>query len=318
MTLAEIAMLFAWAGAACGPVVALLAWRRLGSAGRRTAGARVLLGFFALAYGLGVWAFLIEPRTLAVRHVSVESEAWRGPPLRIGVVSDTHVDAPHVTPERVRRLMARMAGERPDVVVFVGDYVGGHAPAAARDDVARTGIAEGIAAFGTIHAPLGRYAVLGNHDWWYGGREVEALLWRAGVPVLENYAQRVERPGGAFWIAGLADYASLRAQPSAAAALAAVSAHEPVVVLSHWPDAFKQVPARAALTIAAHSHCGQVNLPLLGRPITPSPGSARWPCGLYEEDGRKLLVTGGVGVSILPVRFRAPPEIVIVTLSEHP
>lgn len=318
MTLAEIAMLLAWAGAACGPVVALLAWRRLGSAGRRTAGARVLLGLFVLAYGLGVWAVLIEPRTLAVRRVSLQSETWRGPPLRIGVVSDTHVDAPHVTAERVRRLMARLAGEQPDVVVFVGDYVGGHKPAAARSDEARAEIAEGIAAFGTIHAPLGRYAVLGNHDWWYGGLAVESLLWRAGVPVLENYAQRVERPGGAFWIAGLADYASTRAEPSAAAALAAVPAHEPVIVLTHWPDAFEQVPRRAALTIAAHSHCGQVNLPLLGRPITPSPGSARWPCGLYDEGGRKLLVTGGVGVSILPVRFRAPPEIVVVTLSGPP
>lgn len=258
MTLAEAAMLLAWTGAIVGPAAALLAWRRLRPEGRRRLGPRMLLAIFVVVYGLGVWAFLVEPRTLAVRRVSVASEAWRGPPLRIGVVSDTHVDAPHMTPERVRRLMGRLAAERPDLVLFVGDYVGGHAPAAARGSVAPAAIAEGIAALGTIHAPLGRYAVLGNHDWWYDGRTVEAQLWRAGVPVLENYAQRIARPGGAFWIAGLADYASARAQPSAEAALAAVPAGEPVIVLTHWPDAFAEVPPRVALTIAGHSHCGQV------------------------------------------------------------
>jgi predicted MPP superfamily phosphohydrolase len=69
-----------------------------------------------------------------------------------------------------------------------------------------------------------------------------------------------------------------------------------------------------ALTLAAHSHCGQVNLPVFGRLLHASTGSARYPCGLYDVGGRKLFVTGGVGTSIVPVRFNAPPEIVILTL----
>jgi len=73
-------------------------------------------------------------------------------------------------------------------------------------------------------------------------------------------------------------------------------------------------PDRVALTLAGHSHCGQVNLPFFGRLLLASPGSEKWPCGLYEERGRKLYVTGGVGVSILPVRFNQPPEIVVITL----
>lgn len=305
-------MALIWAGTALGPIAAWWLWRR------RTRPSRSAAALLAAFYALGIWAFLIEPRTLAVRHVEVASDAWRGTPIRIGVISDTHVGAPQMSPARVRRLMGRMAAERPDLVVFVGDYVGGHAPVGARSERARTEIAEGIAALGTVPAPLGRWAVLGNHDWWYDGPAVEAQLWRAGVPVMENDAQRVARTGGAFWIAGLADYASTRAQPSAQAALAAVPADEPVIVLSHWPDAFEQVPSRVALTLAGHSHCGQVNLPIVGRPVLPSPGSARWPCGLYDVGGRKLFVTGGVGVSILPVRFRAPPEIIIVTLSGRP
>ena len=74
------------------------------------------------------------------------------------------------------------------------------------------------------------------------------------------------------------------------------------------------VPASVALTLAGHSHCGQVNLPVVGRLVHASRGSKRWPCGSYDEAGRKLYVTGGVGVSILPVRFRARPEIAVVTL----
>lgn len=306
-------MYLAWAGALLGPIAAWRAWIRLG---RKRPRLRIVgLALFALLYGLGVWAFLIEPEILVVRRVTIESPAWRGPPLRIGVLADTHVGAPHVDDRRVVRVAARMTREDPDVIVLVGDYVGGQLAAGARSADDKAEIARGVAALSGAQARFGRFAVLGNHDWWYDGREIEAQLWKAKTPVLENYAQRIDRPEGAFWIAGLADFASLRAQPSAHDALAAVPAGEPVIVLTHWPDAFPQVPRGVALTIAAHSHCGQVDLPFIGRPITPSPGAARWPCGRYDVDGKILYVTGGLGVSILPVRFRAPPEIVIVTLS---
>lgn len=302
----------AWLGALLGPFLGWRLWRM------RSRRARSTLALLTIFYGLGVWAFLVEPRLLVVRHVAVTSERWRGPPLRIGVVSDTHVDGRHVSARRVTRIMARLSRERPDLVVFLGDYAGGHQPAGVRSTADRAEIQAGVAALGQARAPLGRIAVLGNHDWWYDGPAVEAGLRRAGMSVLENDAVQVTRPEGAFWVAGLADVFATRGGPSAASALRNVPPGAPVIILTHWPDPFAQVPARAALTIAGHSHCGQVNLPLIGRPILPSPGSARWPCGLYREGGRALLVTGGVGESILPVRFRAPPEIVIVTLSGRP
>jgi uncharacterized protein len=310
-----VVMLIAWFAAILGPVVGVLIWRRLR---RRPWRAATLLLLPTLAYGLGVWAFLVEPQLLVVRHVAIASSAWRGPPLRIGVVSDTHVGEAHVTPQRVRRTMARLSAERPDLVVFLGDYAGGHLPAAVRSTEQREAIQDGVAALAEVKAPLGRVAMLGNHDWWYDGSAIEAGLRRAGVPTLENAALRIARPAGDFWIAGLADLHSDRAKPSPDLALRDVPAEAPVIVLTHWPDPFAQVPDRVALTLAGHSHCGQVNLPLVGRPILPSPGSARWPCGLYAEGSRQLYVTGGVGVSILPVRFRAPPEIVIVTVSARP
>ncbi|WP_293382248.1 metallophosphoesterase [Phenylobacterium sp. SCN 70-31] len=303
---------FACILAATGPLAAWWLWRR------GAAITRAVVGLLALAYLLGVWAVLIEPQTLSVREVAVESPAWRGAPVRIGVLSDVHVGPDHMPPDRVRRIVTRLNRERPDVIVFLGDYVGGHAPAAQRSEPDRAEVMKGVAALGEARAPLGRYAVLGNHDWWFGGLLVEAALTRAGAPVLENRAVRIDRPGGSFWIAGLADMESARASPSAAAALREIPDGEPAIVLTHWPDTFPGIPDRIALTLAGHSHCGQVNLPFVGRPVLPSPGSARWPCGVYREGERQLYVTGGVGTSILPVRFRAPPEIVIVTLSAAP
>jgi len=306
-------LVLAWISAVLGPVVCVFLIRRL-LRSRRIFLAAGLGVIAALGWGLGVQAFFIEPATLTVRHVTVESATWRGPPLRIGVISDTHVAAPHTDVARIERLVARMNGQRPDVVVLLGDYAGGHEPAAMRARPEQSEILRGVEAFRGLSAPLGVHGVLGNHDSWYDDAAISAALTRAGVTVLDNRAERISRPGGAFWLAGLADMHSPREPPLVSATLRQVADDAPVVVLTHWPDPFVEVPDRVALTLAGHTHCGQVKLPVLGRLVHASRMSKRWACGLYDEGGRKLFVTGGVGVSILPVRFRAPPEIVIVTL----
>jgi predicted MPP superfamily phosphohydrolase len=311
----DIAVWLAWFGALAWP--ALLAfglWRGL-KAGRGPGWmAWSVIGIVTIAWALGIRAFLWEPATLEVRRVEVTSRSWSGTPLRIGVISDTHTDGPHVGISRLESIIARMNAERPDVVVLLGDFVGGHGQASERGAGERREIAEGLAAFSKLKAPLGVWSVLGNHDWWYDGAAVESGLVTAGVQVLENSRARIPREGGAFWIGGLADYESRRAQPSYTDTLNGIAPDEPVIVMSHWPDPFAVAPERVALTLAGHSHCGQVNLPVVGRPIAVSPGAERWPCGLYEDRGGWLYVSGGVGTSVLPVRFGKPPEIAVLTL----
>jgi len=97
-------------------------------------------------------------------------------------------------------------------------------------------------------------------------------------------------------------------------ALARVPAGEPIVLLTHNPDVFPDVTARVALTLAGHTHGGQVAVPILGRPVVPSRYGQRYAHGLVVEDGRALFVSSGIGTSLLPVRFGVPPEIAIVTL----
>jgi predicted MPP superfamily phosphohydrolase len=285
---------------------------------RRTgATAKILLVLIALGWALGVWAFLIEPETLAVRRIAVQSEPWSGEPVRIGVISDTHVSSPHMDAARMRAIVQRMNALRPDIVVLLGDYVGSHEPSDARDVAERAEILAGVEAFRGLKAPLGVYGVLGNHDWWYGGRAIESAMQRAGVTMLVNSSVPVMRAGRRFHVAGVESLSSTRQRPWILIALDDVPPEEPVILLMHEPDSFAQVPNGVALSLAGHSHCGQVRLPLVGAIVLPSPGSRRWPCGLYD-DGRKLYVTGGVGTSVLPVRFGARPEIALLTLTAAP
>jgi predicted MPP superfamily phosphohydrolase len=88
-------------------------------------------------------------------------------------------------------------------------------------------------------------------------------------------------------------------------------------VLTHNPDVFPEIPDRISLTLAGHTHGGQVNLPIIGRLVVPSQFGQRYAYGLVEENGRKLFVTSGIGTSILPVRFRVPPEVALLTLVGH-
>jgi predicted MPP superfamily phosphohydrolase len=271
----------------------------------------------AIPWALGVWAVFIEPETLSVRQVTIESETWTGPPLRLGLISDTHVGAPHMDVARLRRIIARMNDQHPDAVLLLGDYAGGHLEADQRSAGDRDAVLAGVGVFRDLKSPLGTWAVLGNHDSWFDEAALSRGLEAAGVQVLQNRSVRVARPGGNFTLAGVADMRSRLLKTSVADALAEAPDDRPVILMSHWPDPFAEVPRRVALTVAGHSHCGQIDLPLIGRPFSSSPGAALWPCGAYRVYGRDLYVTGGLGTSVVPMRIGAPPEIVILTLKSR-
>jgi predicted MPP superfamily phosphohydrolase len=308
-------MMFAWAAAVLWPLLLGYGfWRALKRARGPGWIGWTAIGVVTLFWIVGIRAFIWEPETLEIRRVEVASRTWTGPALRIGVISDTHTDGPHVGVPRLLSIIEQMNAERPDIVLLLGDFVDGSSPMDQRSEGERREIAAGLAAFSQLKAPLGVWAVLGNHDWWYDAGTVEQGLIAAGVQVLQNQRARIPRNGGVFWLGGLADYTSTRAQPSYIETLGELPANEPAIVMAHWPDVFATAPERVALTLAGHSHCGQINLPALGRIVAVSEGSRRWPCGLYEDHGTWLYVSGGVGTSVIPARFNQPPEIAVVTL----
>lgn len=303
-------------GAPLWPLIVWLVWRdaRRRRGGRWSLLRKGLTGLLTFLWAVCVWSFFIEPETLVVRHVTVRSAAWHGAPLRIGMISDTHAGGPHASTERLARVVARMNVEHPDLVVLLGDYVGGHGVAGRRTAAQNEEIRRGVGVFRKLVAPQGVVAVWGNHDWWYGGDRVAGYFRETGIPLIENAAIPVVQDGRTYWVAGLAEKVSRRQRPSFDRALADVPAGADVIAIAHRPDVFFATPLRVAVTLAGHTHCGQVNFPVFGRPFLPGRGSERWPCGAYVEGGRQLYVTGGVGVSVLPARLNAPPEIVIVTL----
>jgi len=257
---------------------------------------------------VAAWAFGIEPGLLVVRHVRMELPAWRND-VRVAVLSDLHVGSPHVGIDKLRRIVKETNAENPALVVLLGDYVIGGP--GGRGGVRGGGFVEpeAIAAeLKNLHAPLGVFAVLGNHDWWYNGDRIGQAFRDAGIAVLENQAVHV---GNAFWLGGIADFWTR--EPDIAGTLEQVDNGDPVVLITHNPDIFPGVPERVSLLLAGHTHGGQVHLPVVGTLITTS--KLGYNAGDFFEHGHHLFVTTGIGTSIVPVRFGVPPEIVMMTLS---
>ena len=143
---------------------------------------------------------------------------------------------------------------------------------------------------------------------------VHKALASINVPVYENRATRFEKDGQGFWLAGLADQIGPRiGLDDLPGTLAQVTDEAPVILMAHEPDVFPEVPDRVAVTLSGHTHGGQIRL--FGySPVVPSRFRNRYAYGHVVEDGRNLIVSGGLGCSITPVRFGSPPEIVIVEL----
>jgi uncharacterized protein len=266
------------------------------------AGAAVLAG--------AAWTTLVEPRRLRLRRVAVDVPDWPAglAGLKIALVSDLHAGAPTVDERRVERVVAATNRARPDLVALLGDYI--DPEVALGESVEPEPVAERL---GALEAPLGVFAVLGNHDWLNEGERVRRALREQRIDVLENDAASVDLAGQVLRIVGLAD-ASERI-PDVSTPFSLVPPGAPLLVLSHNPDLFPLLPERPSLTVAGHTHGGQVNLPLVRDRVTPSAHGARFAGGLFRDGPRVMYVSRGIGTSTLPVRFRAAPEVVLLTLA---
>jgi predicted MPP superfamily phosphohydrolase len=268
-----------------------------------------LAGLICLAVALTTWAFVIEPSRLVLHETRITLP--HGPTvlkgLRVAVISDLHAGSPYITLGKIHQIVQKTNAARPDLILLPGDFIEGVF-------VGRIVEPEAIAAvLAGLRAPLGVFATLGNHDWWFNGPRVRKALEHAGIKDLENEAVRVDRDGEAIWIAGIGD--KWTGSPDIAATLARIEEGAAVIAFTHNPDIFPSIPARVALTIAGHTHGGQVVLPIIGRPIVPSEFGQRYAVGHIVESARHLFVSSGVGTSILPVRFGVPPEISLLTIN---
>jgi predicted MPP superfamily phosphohydrolase len=262
-------------------------------------------------------AFAIEPGfSLVVKEWAVRHGAWprNAAPLRIGVMTDLHAVEPWMPARRIGAIVERLNRYKPDIIVLLGDYVNA---LRLRFHTSLVPVGEWMAPLKELHAPLGVYAVLGNHDWWSGEAPlIRRSFEKAQIHVLENAAFRLRRGQDRFWIAGLGDQLAFRTRGAddLEGTLRQLDDDSPALLLAHEPYIFSEVPSRITLTLAGHTHGGQVYVPFVGRPAIPAQFKD-YAYGHVEEGGRHMIVSSGLGLSNMPVRFLVPPEIVLVTLS---
>jgi uncharacterized protein len=264
-----------------------------------------------------VYAGAVEPQGLIVTRYAPALAAWpRGQTLTITVIADLHAGGPDMQLPHVREVVDRANALNSDLIVLLGDFIAWY-----KFPYQRVPDLQWAAELKRLQAPLGTWAILGNHDWWHDLHGVRSALAGAKIPVLENDAVRLGASGRKFWLAGLGDqlaYPLGRGRFLGADDLpwtmTKVTGHEPVVLLAHEPDIFPHVPARVALTLAGHTHGGQVRVPLIWPLFVPSKYGARYAYGHVVERDRHLIVSGGLGTSIIPARLGVPPEIVHITL----
>ncbi len=262
----------------------------------------------AIAVVAGVLALLAAAgyreatRVPVVVRYDVAVPGWPAgqPPVRIVQVSDTHAGLPDMPLARLRAVVAQVNALRPDLIVLTGDYQGekiGVHETGNLDDVVRP--------FAALRSRLGTFAVRGNHDNRYWS---PVVLPRYRLTYLQNgWAD-----AGPLIVAGLDDLTAGR--PDVAAALAGIPPGKPVIMLMHEADSFPQVPASVALTLAGHTHGGQIALGALPVPWIASRFGRAHRRGLFVAGGRRLIVSSGIGTTGLPLRLGVPPEIVLVTL----
>jgi predicted MPP superfamily phosphohydrolase len=246
---------------------------------------------------------------LVIREVDHVSHAYYGRPIKIALITDIHINSPSVPPERVKDLVDRVNKYMPDLVIMPGDFIAGHISRAEHSAAFKAGIETGIKHLSALQAPA--VATIGNHDAWYDAVAVTDMLERAGVSVLENQSMVF----GSLCLVGLADVQTSRPDKSAYVGCAVDASP---LVLTHSPDAWPEFRRDTVLALAGHTHGGQINLPFIGRRVNSVNLAVEHSYGFSRVSGVDMFVSAGVGTSILPARFRAPPEIVLITLQAAP
>ena len=273
---------------------------------------RALALLISLIIACTIWGFLIEPNRLIVRYETIQIETWPAElnGLRVAVIGDIHTGGPFIDDNKLARIVELTNQQQPDLVVLLGDYMSPNSWHSHRVEPDIT-----AAHLQSLHAPLGVFAVLGNHDWWYNGERVRRALEERGIKVLENDVVEIKWRANSFWLAGLSD---LWTRPQhIEQTLAKIPAGAPTIALTHNPNIFPRLPSGVPLLLAAHTHGGQINLPLIDTPVVTS-SLGKYAAGHVFENGHHMFITTGIGTSILPIRFRVTPEIVVLTMNRTP
>lgn len=266
--------------------------------------------FILLSLCFFIWSTAIEPRFLKVHHETFE---WPYESLTIGFISDLHAGSPYINLEYLDHLVQTMNLQKPDLILMGGDFaineVLGGKPIEFSEVTKR---------LKKMNPPLGLYTVLGNHDWWNNGEKHAKTLRENGINVLENESIFLTYHSESIQIIGIGD--AMTNHDDLKKAFPFSNAHDshsiPKVLFMHDPAALLKLEPEQTfqLALAGHMHGGQIHFPFIGALYIPGKAPKSWSKGWVHLKNGPLFVTSGIGTSTLPVRFNAPPEIVLFHL----
>ncbi|PKM80390.1 MAG: metallophosphoesterase [Firmicutes bacterium HGW-Firmicutes-14] len=247
------------------------------------------------------YAYKLEPAWTEVREQKVYleglPEAFEG--FRIVQISDLH--GRHFPDKKLVRQVNRL---EPDIIAITGDVL---------DDDPEVPLEYLESALGGISARYGSFFVFGNNDSYPGKELVSRRLEELGIKVLINGNRPISLEGGNLWLAGVDDPRD--GKPFLSRALEGVG-EGPVILLAHSPEIIDSAAdAGFDLVLVGHTHGGQILLPKVPRVITfVRKGYERYVSGLYTVGNTQMYVTRGLGMTKIPMRFWARPEISVITL----
>ena len=246
--------------------------------------------FLTVIFILFIWSFFIEPNLLVVTKYKINKFDGK----KIVFVSDFHYGKN--AKWRLKKLVKLINKQNPDLVLSGGDFVNGY------DGNHTLDIHTYAEELSKINAPV--ITVLGNHDSWFDKFTIKNALENRGIKVLLNS----NTIASGIYIAGVEDLQT--GVPRADIALE--NTEFPRILISHSPDIYYDVKDDVDLILAGHVHGGQVRMPFYGALLVPSIYGKKFACGIFNETGNTMIVTKGLGNSILNVRFNAIPEIVVI------
>ncbi|MHB0867939.1 MAG: metallophosphoesterase [Chloroflexota bacterium] len=260
----------------------------------------------ALAGGLALLDAYWEPRQLRLNRVTVPVDPrWeRLAGLRLAQLSDLHVGGRGWRPATIARAIEACNRADVQMVAITGDLIS-----------SVEGAFTVLEMLSELRADVPRLAVLGNHDHVHGGRPLRTLLQgleSLGIVVLRNQVLPLDLPLGRVWLAGVDDGYSMRGD-LAAVRTALEDDVAPRLLLTHYPDVADWLrPGEFQLSLAGHSHGGQIRLPLVTSMVHNGHARTKYASGLYRVNGNPLYVSSGLGTSGAPLRFRNWPEVAMI------
>ena len=225
---------------------------------------------------------------------------------RIVFVSDIH-HGPYFSRSRVAGMVERINRLHPDLIILGGDYV----------HRSSSYILPLFDELRKLQAPLGIYAVLGNHDYWADARLTREMMVRNGINTCENKSYWIKRGDSRIKVGGVGDW--WESTQNLAAITEDVKEPDFCILISHNPDYPGEIKTELVdLTFSGHTHGGQVTLFGLWAPLVPSQYGQKYRYGLVTSGKMKSYISSGVGTITPPVRFFCRPEIVVITLQNGP